>query len=110
MDQLIELMRRCREDGHTPTYADLVALENTLPGELQSLRSERTAWRVTAENAEKDAARYRWLRVQHWEENRLGVVVRPKDQTKLGSFLPSGSLLDDAIDHMSTIEATEETP
>ena len=29
--------------------------------ELQSLRSERTAWRATAENAEKDAARYRWL-------------------------------------------------
>lgn len=24
--------------------------------------SEHTAWRVTAENAEKDAARYRWLR------------------------------------------------
>lgn len=24
---LEELMRRCREDGHTPTYQDLVALQ-----------------------------------------------------------------------------------
>jgi len=78
--------------------------------ELQSLRSERTAWRVSAENAEKDAARYRWLRAKHWEENRIGVVVRPKDNTKLGCFLPSDTLLDDTIDHMSAIEATEETP
>ena len=34
----------------------------SLLDELQTLREERTAWRVTAENAEKDAARYRWLR------------------------------------------------
>jgi hypothetical protein len=26
MTSLDELMRRCREDGHTPTYQDLVAL------------------------------------------------------------------------------------
>lgn len=77
----------------------------SLLDELQTLRSERTAWRVTAENAEKDAARYRWLRAQNWEENRLGVVVRPKDNTKLGCFLPSDTLLDDTIDHMSTIDA-----
>lgn len=51
--------------------------------------------------ARKDAERYRWLRNEHWENNRLGVVLRPKDQTKLGTFIPSGSLLDDTIDHMS---------
>ena len=33
----------------------------SLLDELQTLRSERTAWRVTAENAEPDAARYRHL-------------------------------------------------
>ena len=34
----------------------------SLLDELKTLRSERTAWRVTAENAEKDAERYRWVR------------------------------------------------
>lgn len=33
----------------------------SLLDELQALREERTAWRVTAENAEKDAERYRFL-------------------------------------------------
>ena len=33
----------------------------SLLDELQTLREERTEWRVTAENAEKDAERYRWL-------------------------------------------------
>jgi outer membrane murein-binding lipoprotein Lpp len=33
-----------------------------LRAERDQMREERTAWRVTAENAEKDAARYRWIR------------------------------------------------
>ena len=33
----------------------------SLLDELQTLREERTAWRVTAENAEKDAARWKHL-------------------------------------------------
>ena len=41
----------------------------SLLDELQTLRSERTAWRITAENAEKDAARYRWLAGRHWVES-----------------------------------------
>jgi hypothetical protein len=52
-----------------------------------------------------DAARYRWLRSQHWEGNKLGVVLRPKDNTRLGSFLPSDTLLDETIDHMIAIDA-----
>ena len=30
-EALEELMRRCREDQHTPTYADLVALLDKFP-------------------------------------------------------------------------------
>lgn len=46
----------------------------------------------------QDAARYRWLRAQHWEQNTLAVVLRPKDNTKLGCFLPFDILLDQAIE------------
>lgn len=52
------------------------------------------------ERDRKDAERYRWLREQHWTENLIGVVIRPKDNAKLGSMLPSLELLDDTIDRM----------
>jgi hypothetical protein len=45
-----------------------------------------------------DATRYRWLRAQHWNENTLCPVVRPKENVRLGSSCPSGVLLDVAID------------
>lgn len=44
-----------------------------------------------------DAGRYRWLRAQHWSDNTLCVVARPKDSVMLGCSCPSGELLDDAI-------------
>ena len=72
------------DDGHIGHIARIAELERQL------------------EEARKDAERYRWIRKQHWSENILGVVVRPKDQTKLGSMLPSMELLDDTIDHMSS--------
>ncbi len=37
------------------------AVVTALLDELATLRQERTAWRVTAENAEKDAARWKHL-------------------------------------------------
>ena len=45
-----------------------------------------------------DAARYRWLRKQHWESSRLCVVTNPKITVRLGTHCPSGRLLDQAID------------
>lgn len=47
--------------------------------------------------AEVDAKRYQWLRAQHWNDNTLCVVARPKEAVKLGFSCPSGELLDDAI-------------
>lgn len=46
----------------------------------------------------QDARRYRLLREQQWQDNKLGVVLRPKDNTVLGCFIPSKKLLDGAID------------
>lgn len=45
-----------------------------------------------------DAARYRWLRQQNWNDGVLGVVVNPKTAVKLGHDCPSLDRLDDAID------------
>jgi len=53
-------------EGDETNDVDYIAAANpsailALLDELQSLRSERAAWLVSAENAEKDAARYRWM-------------------------------------------------
>lgn len=45
-----------------------------------------------------DAARYRWLREQHWYDAQLCVVAGPKQAVKLGHDCPSGERLDAAID------------
>lgn len=48
----------------------------------------------------KDAARYRWLRAQHWEDCGLFVVnsLGRKHSVPLGTSCPSEGLLDDEID------------
>ena len=44
------------------------------------------------------AARYRWLREQHWDDSVLCVTTHPKQNLRLGAYCPSGELLDAAID------------
>ncbi|CAE6899696.1 hypothetical protein [Paraburkholderia domus] len=46
----------------------------------------------------RDAARYRWLRRQHWNEADMFVVAGSKSQVRLGTDCPSLVRLDDAID------------
>ena len=48
--------------------------------------------------AEKDAARYRFLRGFHWSESPMCVVTDPSSAIKLGSNCPSREFLDAAID------------
>lgn len=45
-----------------------------------------------------DAARYRWLRAQHWNDADICVVAHPKGSVKLGTDCPSLERLDAAID------------
>jgi hypothetical protein len=55
-----------------------------------------------------DAARYRWLRAQHWSESKVAVVTNPKESVKLGRDCPAEKRLDRIIDDaMSADEATE---
>jgi len=46
----------------------------------------------------RDAARYRWLRSQHWDKGLLAVVANPRDSVKLGRDCPSLDRLDDMVD------------
>jgi hypothetical protein len=48
--------------------------------------------------AERDAARYRWLREQHWSKSAVAVVASPKQAVKLGHDCPSDERLDAFID------------
>lgn len=45
-----------------------------------------------------DAARYRWLRSQKWNDGKICVVVDPKDSVKLGRDCPCLDRLDRMID------------
>lgn len=47
---------------------------------------------------ERDAARYRWLRYQHWSESEMCVVSQPKKAVVLGYDCPQMERLDAAID------------
>ena len=60
--------------------------------------AERDALAAEKARLDTDAARYRWLRGQHWYAADMAVVCHPKEAVKLGSYCPSGQLLDDAID------------
>ncbi|WP_143808775.1 hypothetical protein [Paraburkholderia susongensis] len=46
----------------------------------------------------RDAARYRWLREQHWNEATLFVVAGGQYVVRLGTDCPSRERLDAAID------------
>jgi hypothetical protein len=46
----------------------------------------------------RDAARYRWLRRQNWNEADMFVVAGSKSQVRLGTDCPGLNRLDDAVD------------
>jgi hypothetical protein len=58
---------------------------------IAALEAERDALKV-------DAERYRWLRIQHWNDATMCVVAIPKQAVALGAYCPSERLLDEHID------------
>jgi len=66
-------------------------------------------WSSASRQSERDAidaARYRWLRRQHWNTGKLAVVVDPKNAVRLGHDCPSNDRLDAAIDEAMKKEQT----
>lgn len=87
LDGLLELANDYVDDGlHFLT-------EPVSYGELKLL-AERLI------SAEKDAARYRWLRECRWNESNLCVVAEQKMGVKLDTDCPSLDRLDSAIDEV----------
>lgn len=71
-------------NGTAPSLPDLLKLAQDYEKRLQEL--------------ERDAARYRWLRRQGWNEAELCAVAWPAQAVKLGHDCPSLDRLDTAID------------
>lgn len=61
-------------------------------------KEARAALLKAVEEMAADAARYRWLRHEHWSNNIMAVVLKPKDAVKLGYECPSGGMLNVRID------------
>lgn len=59
--------------------------------QIERLTAERDALKA-------DAARYQWLRSQHWSDNTIAAVRHPNDAIKLGHDSPSKERLDELID------------
>lgn len=53
---------------------------------------------AACEALQRDAERYRWLRLQDWDTCQLAVVANPKEAIKLGHDAPSRERLDAMID------------
>ena len=65
----------------------------------------RAATVASVEDA-RDAARYRWLRKQHWSNGYFCVVRDPRKSVRLGMDCPNLELLDNAVD--AAMFATQE--
>ena len=67
---------------------------------VNQARTALAALRAQPDHSElvKNAARYLWLREQHWSDSKFAVVSNPKTAVNLGSICPSRELLDEAID------------
>jgi hypothetical protein len=57
---------------------------------------------------QREAARYRWLRQQHWNEAPMCVVMQPRQAVKLGHDCPALDRLDAAIDEAMAADGLEE--
>lgn len=70
---------------------DVRKSHEALTARLRALLAELEAER-------EDAARYQWLRNQHWHESPMCVVTQPNKSIKPGFDCPSVDRLDEAID------------
>jgi len=77
---------------------ELEAENKRLSKEMQDFYASNEKLRAENERLREDAARYRWLRNQHWNYSNLVVVTEPRKNVKLGSDMPFEGRLDAAID------------
>ncbi|WP_369070804.1 hypothetical protein [Burkholderia gladioli] len=71
------------------------------------LHGTKAAPAISESEDVRDAARYRWLRSQQWNESVFAVVRDPKRSVKLGADCPSGQRLDEEIDSSIATQTRE---
>lgn len=76
-----------------------------LAEEVDRLREELTREEAQYKDMQRDAERYRWLRLQDWDTSPLAVVANPRAAIKLGHDAPSRDRLDAMIDaHVAEVQ------
>ena len=76
-----------------------------LAEEVDRLREALTRGEAQYPDMQRDAERYRWLRLQDWDTSRLAVVANPRAALKLGHDAPSRDRLDAMIDvHLAEVQ------
>jgi hypothetical protein len=98
-DSLPEFARALRaalKARHADKGAETMATPTNPPESTQEIQLDPAGeeWASVA----ADAARYRWLRRQNWNDATLCVVMCPSRAVKLGHDCPAGDRLDAAID------------
>ena len=63
---------------------------------------------IPTSDIERDARRYRKLRSLHHQTGRFAVVQDPRDNVKLGAYLPYEQLLDAELDRL--LEEQDDAP
>lgn len=72
---------------------------------FEVLRFAAAIAKAEREAMDMDAARYRWLRAQHWSDNTIAAVRWPRDAIKPSYDAPSGERLDAMIDEAMVVGA-----
>lgn len=76
-----------------------VARDLTEAQHVEMLRSKLLSeWNTRNGEEARDATRYHLLREQTWDRSAFAVVMDPKKNVRLGTFCPTGPLLDEIID------------
>ena len=76
-----------------------------LAEEVDRLRESLTREEAQSLDMQRDAGRYRWLRLQDWDASPLAVVANPRAALKLGHDAPSRDRLDAMIDaHVAEVQ------
>lgn len=88
-----ELIKQLAEEAG---FGELLADGVIQPSELEAFAALVAAHQRELEA--KDAERYRVLRSQSWNDGEFCVVMRPRENVRLGALCPSGTLLDDLVD------------
>ena len=76
-----------------------------LAEEVDRLRESLVREEAQYPDMQRDAERYRWLRLQDWDTSPLAVVANPRAAIKLGHDAPSRDRLDAMIDaHVAEVQ------